>query len=84
MVGKWWSHHSDPCSRAQSLSSYRLNTTLPASSCEQESLGSQETEGLTSPGNMYTKEMTFALVLRGEEVARMTRTEGLPHRYKNA
>lgn len=36
------------------------------------------------PGNMYTKEMTFALVLRGEELARMTRAKGLPHECEKA
>lgn len=46
---------------------------------EQDSLGSQKTEGLTLPGNIYTKEMTFALVLRGQQMARMTRAKGLPY-----
>lgn len=75
MVSKWRGHYSNPVPRVQSLCSYQLNTTLPLRSCEQDSAASQETEGLTPPGNMYTKEMTFALVLRGEELARMTRVK---------
>lgn len=42
------------------------------------------------PGNMYTKEVTSALVLRGGQLAGMTRAKGFVHkcekalRYKNS
>lgn len=59
-------------------------STKPLRSCEHDGRGPQETEGLTWPGNMYTKEMTFALVLREEELARMTRAKRPPHKHGKA
>lgn len=63
---------------------HRSAITKPSRSCEQDSRGPQETEGLTWPGNMYTKEVTFALVLREEELARMTRAKRPPRKCGKA
>ena len=73
-----------PTLSAQAFSSCQLNSTARGRSCGQQRPGSRETEGLTSPGNVYTKEVTFALALGGEALARMTRAKGLAHKCKNA